>query len=202
MIKLTDTLDGNSSDGVYLYSIATYDNTFYFGATTESEGVELWSSDGTVGGTSLLIDFELGAGSSSPYTLFQDNELLFLSVVTSNQGRELWSLNMSDNSFQILKDIATGPSNGIPMLNYNTYNAFAKGADGLYYFAASNESYGTELWRTDGTSSGTRLFKDLAPGLISSMPGSLQSTEGFLFFRALHTDYGYETWRYTFPEIP
>ena len=200
--KLTDTLDGNSSDGVYLYSIATFGDTYYFGATTESEGVELWSSDGTVGGTTLLIDFELGSGSSSPYQLFQDEEILFLSVGTSNQGRELWSLNMSDNSFLLLKDIATGPRNGIPLLNYKTYDAFTKGADGLYYFTASNENNGTELWRTDGTAAGTRLFKDLAPGMISSMPGSLKSTEGFLFFRALHTEFGYETWRYTFSETP
>ena len=200
--KLTSLMDGRTSDGVYLYNLATYNNHLYFAATTEAEGTELWKSDGTAAGTALFADFELGPNSSLPYVLYQDDNLLFLSVGTENQGRELWVVDMAAQSFALLKDIATGPANGIPNLNYRLYGAFTKGADGLYYFAASTENEGIELWRTDGTPNGTRLFKDLASGVIGSMPGSLKSTEGFLFFRALHTEFGYETWRYNFPETP
>jgi ELWxxDGT repeat protein len=44
------------------------------------------------------------------------------------------------------------------------------------FFAANDGIHGTELWRTDGTTAGTRLVKDLIPGAQSStisFPGTI-----------------------------
>ena len=73
-------------------------------------------SDGTAAGTALFADFELGPNSSLPYVLYQDDNLLFLSVGTENQGRELWVVD-GTRSLRLPKDIATGPANGILHLN-------------------------------------------------------------------------------------
>lgn len=35
---------------------------------------------------------------------------------------------------------------------------------GVLYFTSSDGIHGTELWRTDGTSAGTRMVKDICPG--------------------------------------
>ena len=43
---------------------------------------------------------------------------------------------------------------------------------GAVYFTASDEANGEEVWRTDGTASGTRLLKDVAPGPQGSCSGA------------------------------
>ena len=41
-------------------------------------------------------------------------------------------------------------------------------AGGITYFVANSPNYGRELWKTDGTSSGTVLVRDIRPGSGSS----------------------------------
>ena len=52
------------------------------------------------------------------------------------------------------------------------------------YFAAGNDSVGLELWRTDGTETGTVVVKDIVPGASSSNPRYLTNVNGTLYFRA------------------
>src|SRR5438445_450222 len=54
----------------------------------------------------------------------------------------------------------------------------------VLFFAATDETNGSELWRSDGTSAGTRLVKDIVQGPVSSNLGPLTSAGGFLFFAA------------------
>ena len=51
------------------------------------------------------------------------------------------------------------------------------------FFVAENE-LGTEVWRTDGTSEGTRIVRDIVPGPGSSWPGNLVGTNERAFFIA------------------
>jgi ELWxxDGT repeat protein len=55
---------------------------------------------------------------------------------------------------------------------------------GNAYFSASAGGIGFELWKTDGTTSGTALVKDISPGGISSYPTELTNVSGTLFFSA------------------
>jgi ELWxxDGT repeat protein len=53
---------------------------------------------------------------------------------------------------------------------------------------------GCELWKTDGTPTGTTLFKDICPGTISSSPQNLTETAGGFYFSADDGVNGRELW--------
>ncbi len=61
-------------------------------------------------------------------------------------------------------------------------------------FAGSN-GYGNELWRSDGTATGTFLVADLAPGAESSTPRDLRALGTILFFTVDVPGLGREPWR-------
>lgn len=62
--------------------------------------------------------------------------------------------------------------------------------DGALYFSAYDVAHGLELWRTDGTQAGTRLFSDLVPGPASSSPGQPVAAGSHLFFSVQDSIYG------------
>ncbi len=68
-------------------------------------------------------------------------------------------------------------------------------AGGIEYFAADDGLHGRELWRTDGTTSGTLLVKDIAPGEGSSYPSSMLAFGDTLVFIAQREPYWCALWR-------
>ena len=66
---------------------------------------------------------------------------------------------------------------------------------GQAYFAANTQQFGTELWRTDGTSAGTVLVKDIASGLNSSSPANFTVIGSTLYFSASNITNGVELWK-------
>ena len=69
------------------------------------------------------------------------------------------------------------------------------GFNGTTWFAAGDLDHGRELWRTDGTPTGTRLEYDISPGRPSSDPLDFVATDDFLFFTAFDPANGAEPWR-------
>ena len=63
------------------------------------------------------------------------------------------------------------------------------------YFVATTESHGTELWRSNGTSSGTVLVKDIFPSSGNSSPDKLVNVNGTLYFTADNGVNGRELWK-------
>ena len=69
-----------------------WNDRLYFAATDGVTGVELWSTDGTPGGTGQVADIHPGPGSSSPNGFAVYGEQLFFTATDGVRGYELWAL--------------------------------------------------------------------------------------------------------------
>jgi len=86
----------------------------------------------------------------------------------------------------LVKDIRSG-SQG------SALDQFARQGNTLL-FQANDGTSGEELWKSDGTASGTVLVKDILPGQYGSTPKELTESKGLVFFRA-DDGSGMELWR-------
>ncbi|MCH1480979.1 MAG: hypothetical protein L7T81_01925 [Candidatus Poseidoniaceae archaeon] len=63
------------------------------------------------------------------------------------------------------------------------------------YFFANDYTHGSELWKSDGTASGTVMVKDIRSGSTGSNPGDLTAIGNTLYFRADDDTHGSELWK-------
>jgi ELWxxDGT repeat protein len=68
-------------------------------------------------------------------------------------------------------------------------------AAGTLFFTANNGTSGAELWRSDGTSAGTRVASDIAAGFAGSDPANLVAAGGTVYFTADDGVSGRELWK-------
>ena len=75
-------------------------------------------------------------------------------------------------------------------------NLQSANAGGMLFFGLRKAwpGSGFELWRTDGTRSGTRLVRDIRPGTGPSWPYELTTVAGTPFFRANDGIHGRDPW--------
>ncbi len=66
---------------------------------------------------------------------------------------------------------------------------------GTLYFAANDGGNGRELWKSDGTPTGTVMVKDVNPGAADSMPFAITVVGSTLYFAATDGVNGYELWK-------
>lgn len=167
---------GNSSPRDF----AVYGDHVYFTAADGTHGRELWRTDGTSRGTRMVKDIRPGTRGSDPGSLYVFGDLLYLVANDGTHGWELWRSDGTSRGTTLVKDIspdgsAMYPGDGEPP-------GWAVLDDRLYFPATRASS---ELWRTDGTSAGTRR---VAEKLVLS--GPIVSTGSRLFFLASHDDGG------------
>ena len=87
------------------------------------------------------------------------------------------------------------PGSGDPDRGGNPYLHELTNVGGTLFFAADDGKHGAELWRSDGTWSGTKLVRDIVPGPGTSDPSWLTNVGGTLFFVAWDPTHGIELWR-------
>jgi ELWxxDGT repeat protein len=89
---------------------------------------------------------------------------------------------------QVLKDINPGGGNSI------SNNAYLTVMNNALYFNALNSDQGRELWKTDGSTAGTVLVKDIKTGTSGADPILLKAVGNKLFFVADDGVHGTELW--------
>jgi ELWxxDGT repeat protein len=170
-------------------------NHLYFSADDGISGRELWRTDGTEAGTELVSDIALGGSQffpneSNPENLTALGDRLFFTANDGFFGIELWVSDGTDFGTQLVREIVPGYN----VLNGSgPSNLTAVGSN--LFFTVNDEFSGDELWVTDGSFSGTRLVRDILPGIGGSGPRNLTAVGGTIFFTANDGLTGYELWK-------
>lgn len=89
--------------------------------------------------------------------------------------------------FSLIKDINPGAA--------TSHICYLTNVNNSLFFAANNGVNGMELWKSDGTETGTVLIKDIYPGISNSSIGYLTDVNGVLFFVANNGTNGTEVWK-------
>ncbi len=177
-----------SSSPKYLTNV---NGTLFFKADDGTSGVELWKSNGTAVGTVIVKDINPGS-SSQPQQLTNVNGTLFFRASDgSTNGVELWKSDGTSAGTVMVKDIKPSSSPSGP----GSYPGSLTNVNGTLFFQANDGTNGYELWKSDGTSAGTVMVKDIHPGTTYYGPGFLANVNGTLFFQANDGTNGYELWK-------
>lgn len=153
----------NVENGAAPTNLFDFNGSLLFRANDGVNGVELWKSDGTDAGTSLISNIAPTTTNSNPANFIIFNNKVYFSATTGTavSGSELYSTDGTTAGTAIIKDINPGTANGNPQ-NFVVLNPTTM------VFSASNGTQGVELWKTDGTGAGTVNVVDY-PGTTNSI---------------------------------
>ena len=165
---------------IYLPCCFTEANGILYFLSSEAGPVpnELWRSDGTEAGTTMVkrINLKRNFGIDGDLAPFR-GKLYFTA------GGGLWRSDGTPRGTKLVR----GPGH----LSAGSLTA----AKGTLYFVGTDEKHGQELWQSDGTRKGTKVVRDIRRGTASSHPQQLTAVGASLFFTAKERRHGRELWR-------
>jgi ELWxxDGT repeat protein len=178
--------------GTLIGQMISMNGLLYFTAFMSNLGQSLWRTDGTTAGTIKLAGVTLLQTGVNEPMMVAAGDLIFFAGST-NVGVELWKTDGTVSGTALVKDIDPGTTNGY----YGVYPRSSSpssltNVNGTLFFAASDGANGRELWKSDGTTAGTVVVKDLFPGsqqyypyeVYSSGPTAFANRNGVLHFLA------------------
>ncbi|NHN24280.1 T9SS type A sorting domain-containing protein [Flavobacterium jejuense] len=161
-LEINPSTASNLSSGSNPNDLFVYDSYLFFSADDGTNGRELWRTDGTAIGTTMVADIfpntlnpSFGKGSGPDDFIEFNNELYFtargydagLNQIT---GTELYKYTVA-NGWNRVKDFYSGNLND----GISTSNPFFILNNELYVIAKDGTASSREIWKTDGTENGT-----------------------------------------------
>ena len=173
-------------------ALTIYDGWLYFLTYETASGTGcLYRTNGTEAGTSMFIcgtpqHHPMGANGMNEFEMqvFND-ELYFIRDSGSGHGDELWKTDGTQSGTVMVKDIVPGTSSGFcsnPLSSCQGGSRLYATENYLLFDVDSDGDGQLELWKTDGTSGGTSLLKEIF------LPGANQiyyhQVDEIIYFRA------------------
>jgi len=171
--------------------ITAIDTTLYFAAEDSEHGSELWKSDGTAEGTTLVADIVPGANGSGIQQLASAGDTLYFAANDGVHGSELWKSDGTAEGTVLVADIAPGAADS--SLEQMTPAPIA----GWIVFSASDGSTSKQLWMSDGTAAGTTRVGTLTPDATALLPSWIGHGLGRILLIADDGHTGLELWSLT-----
>ena len=135
---------------------AILNDSLYFIANESGGGNGIWKTDGTTEGTSLMKEITSASYQDITHLTAGNNRLFFIAE-TDEFGGELWTSDGTEAGTFMLIDSKPGEEDGFRSYEDVSFHFLG---DQLF-FAGFSEAEGRELWKTDGTTAGTTLVKDI-----------------------------------------
>jgi ELWxxDGT repeat protein len=154
---------------------------FIFVGYEPAIGFEIWKTNGTVAGTELLKDIGKGSSFGSNFLINSGatHTAYFLASDLAGNYPQLHKIE----SGTIVSKVSNRIMQNLIELNANTM-----------LFTTYDNTFGEELWKTDGTEAGTQLVKDIFPGQRSSNLTDFTKFNNLMVFRAKDNSSDYELW--------
>ena len=130
------------------------------------------------------------APSSAPGVLAALGDTLFFTANDGTHGRELWKSDGTEAGTVLVKNINPNDSARRPGSAPNSSTAVGD----TLFFSATDGTRGRELWKSDGTTAGTVLVKNIHPS-ASGDPGDITTVGSGFFFTADDGTHGRELWK-------
>lgn len=183
-VRVKDINPNGSSDPNHLTNVG---GTLYFSAIGPS-GREIYKSNGTAAGTVMIKDIN-PTGDSNPWHFCAYNNMLLFRANNGVDGDELWKTDGTPGGTVMVKNINKHASS-----TSSYFNGKMPIINNIAYFIANDGLTGEELWRTDGTESGTYLVKNINPTGVSKTY-DIAVLNNVMYFLADDGIHGHELWR-------
>jgi ELWxxDGT repeat protein len=181
--KLTD-LSTKTSGGAP-NGFTSFGGFAYFCADDGINDKELWRTDGTTAGTFILDNVNasgFGCGLGNEGIVVAGGAIYYPGNNGTSWG--LYKSNGAPGGSVLVKTFVDAPQQ------------LTEHGGALYFTADDGTGAGRELWRSDGTTVGTVLVKDLYPGSLPANVEDLTSAGGYLYFGGRDSTTGdFELWQ-------
>ena len=168
--------------------VATPERLF-LGAGRYGRGAQLWVKDDVAAPARLVADL----GSAPQLLTALGRDVVFF-CDDGVHGLEPWRSDGTEAGTFLLRDIQPGLAGSAGQPGTSSWFLYCPPGADRALFGADDGIHGLELWRTDGTRAGTRLFADLFPGPWPSLPSRPVLAGGQLLFSAADPVHGREPW--------
>lgn len=160
---------------------------YYFLADDGAAGMELWRSNGTPGGTSMVKDIYPGAESGALFGANRDlivmGSHIYFEGATENSNGGLWKSDGTAGGTVMVKD-------SLLFISYPTV------LNNILYFSAYHQgTQKTDLWRTDGTEDGTYALGSDNNVCCGLQPEYVTAFNGMILFSGVGETSGRELWK-------
>jgi ELWxxDGT repeat protein len=152
----------------------------------------LWVTDGTSTGTEVLKDICPTSSNQGGFNTYKvpGKDIIYFGDgcgkkggnAAENTGAELWRTDGTPEGTVMVKDLYPGANSHGHAFGSSPHNFIAFDDDTVLFSARTD--VGQELWKTDGTASGTVMVKDLAPGEKWGSPEFFVKVGDKVYFRA------------------
>src|SRR5262249_42304695 len=142
----------------FLPDSAVVDGTLYFRADDGVHGEELWRSDGTAAGTTLVKDIDPGSDSSFPNNLIDfEGKLMFAAIdgtvaIVQNGNGELYVSDGTAAGTVLARDRSNIQN---PRFQSNPRSLIDVNGTLIFRFQGGAIGPQTSIWKSDGTIAGT-----------------------------------------------
>ncbi len=158
-------------------NITAFGNGIVLSYCTYATGCELFKSDGTAAGTVMFKDIRVGTQSSFPNYLTVLGNLVLFAANDGVNGEELWKTDGTAAGTVLVKNIDTAALVGEYDSTGRSYPTSLTTMGSNVYFTAKNAAQGKELWKSNGTTAGTVIVREIVAG-SDGQPSSMTTCCG------------------------